>query len=397
MMQRQWRIVSILFLLAFITIVDRVCISAAKNDIAADLAISELSFGVVFGAFALGYAICMLPSGWAGDLLGPRQFLTLIVCLWSALTIATGLARSLPLLIGIRLLFGGAEAGAFPTAARAIYNWLPRRQRGLALGLLNTGSRLGAAFGLSIMSVSITRVGWRISFLILGGVGLIWAVGWYVWFRDRPAHRVEDAAGAPHSPDPDTSWRRLLSANSAILLAQYFASNFTFFICFSWLLPYMRSRFGLPAAQAGFYASIPLYFGAVATWTGGWTVDWLYRRGRLRLSRRLPAMAGFALAGMCLIAAAYMSGPKSFILLFAITTFGVDFTLSPSWTACSDIAGARTGTLSGAMNAMGSLGSFASSICFPWLLGMTGDLKTYFFSAALMNLIAMACWWRFDA
>lgn len=120
MMQRRWWIVAILFLLAFITIVDRVCISAAKNDIAAELAISELSFGVVFGAFAIGYGICMVPSGWAGDLLGPRRFLTLIVCLWSALTLATGLVRSLPLLIGVRLLFGGAEAGAFPTAAKAI-------------------------------------------------------------------------------------------------------------------------------------------------------------------------------------------------------------------------------------------------------------------------------------
>jgi len=48
------------------------------------------------------------------------------------------------------------------------------------------------------------------------------------------------------------------------------------------------------------------------------------------------------------------------------------------------------------MNAMGSLGSFASSICFPWLLGITGDLKTYFFGAALLNLIAVACWWRFN-
>jgi len=70
MIQRHWRIVASLFVLAFITIVDRVCISAAKNDIAAELAISELSFGVVFGAFAIGYAIFMLPSGWFGDLLG---------------------------------------------------------------------------------------------------------------------------------------------------------------------------------------------------------------------------------------------------------------------------------------------------------------------------------------
>jgi len=140
--------------------------------------------------------------------------------------------------------------------------------------------------------------------------------------------QAADAAAADSRSGANTSWCPLISANSAILLAQYFASNFTLFICFSWLLPYLRSRFGLPAEQAGIYASIPLYFGAAATWTSGWSVDWLYRNGLRSLSRRLPAMSGFALAGISLIAAAYMQSPKSFILFFALTTFGVDFTLS---------------------------------------------------------------------
>jgi ACS family glucarate transporter-like MFS transporter len=382
---RYWRVVAVLFLLAFITIVDRVCISAAKSSMAAELGISDLSFGLVFGAFALGYAIFMAPSGWAADTLGPRRFLTLIVCLWSLFTLATGMVRTLPALIAVRFLFGGAEAGAFPAAARAIYSWVPARRRGLALGLLNTGSRLGAAFGLAVMSLSVARLGWRASFLLLGSVGFAWAAGWYLWFRDGSAEKEATVA---------VSWRELLSGNSALILFQYFASNFTFFICFSWLLPYLRDRFGLPAAQAGFYAGIPLYCGAAATWTSGYAVDWLYRRNRPELSRRLPAIVGFAIAAVSLIAAAYVQGAPAFIACFAATTFGVDFTLSPSWTVCSDVAGRRTGTLSGAMNMMGSIGAFASSVCFPWLLGLTGDVKTYFFIAALLNVAAIVCWWR---
>lgn len=384
-----WRVVAVLFLLAFITIVDRVCISAAKNSMAAELGISDLSFGLVFGAFALGYAVFMVPSGWAADALGPRRFLTLIVCSWSLFTLATGLVRVLPLLVAIRFLFGGAEAGAFPTAARAIYSWLPAQRRGLALGLLNSGSRLGAAFGLGAMSLSVARLGWRASFLLLGSVGFVWAAGWYLWFRDRPS---QDAPKA--EPAVAKDWRPLVSGNSALILFQYFASNFTFFICFSWLLPYLRDRFGLAPAQAGFYAGIPLYCGAAATWTSGLTVDWLYRRYRAEVSRRLPAIAGFAIAAASLIAAAYMQSAETFIACFAVTTFGVDFTLSPSWSVCADVAGPRTGTLSGAMNMMGSVGSFASSLCFPWLLGMTGDIKAYFFAAAFVNLAAIVCWAR---
>jgi ACS family glucarate transporter-like MFS transporter len=378
------KVVAVLFLLAFLTIVDRVCISAAKNDMAEELGISDISFGIVFGAFAVGYAIAMAPGGWAGDRLGPRRFLTWIVCLWSLLTALTGVVRTLPLLVGVRLLFGGAEAGAFPTAARAIHNWLPPRRRGLALGIVNAGSRLGAAAGLVLTTSSIARFGWRGSFILLGAAGLLWAIGWYVWFRDNP----------PAEAPPPQDVRRLLSVNSALVVVQYFCSNFTFFICFSWLLPFLRSHFSLSAAQAGIYASVPLYFGALATSTSGMTIDWLYRRGHWSLSRRLPAIAGYVMASATLVAAAYASSPAVFTALFAITTFGVDFSLSSSWTTCSDIAGSRTGTLSGVMNAMGSLGSFSSSVCFPWLLEITGDVKTFFFAAAVLNLVGALCWWR---
>jgi ACS family glucarate transporter-like MFS transporter len=391
MIARRWRVVAVLFLLAFITIVDRVCISAAKSDMAADLGISDLSFGYVFGGFALGYALCMLPSGWAADVLGPRRCLTLCVCLWSIFTLATGLVQSLPPLIAVRVLFGGAEAGAFPTAARAIHNWLPVRQRGVALGLLNTGSRVGAALGLAVTSISISRIGWRMSFALLAAAGLVWALGWYWWFRDRPPDAVEGSgARAPVTQN----WRDLLSVNSALLFVQYFASNFTFFICFSWLLPYLRSRFGLSAAEASIYAGVPLYCGAAATWTSGMVVDKLYRNGKGMASRRMPAIAGFSLAAITLVAAGSMSDAVTFVALFSITTFGVDFTLSPSWTACSDLAGARTGTLSGAMNMFGSFGSFASSICFPWLLNATHDVRPHFFLAALLNVIGAVCWWK---
>jgi ACS family glucarate transporter-like MFS transporter len=374
-----------LVLLSFVTIIDRVCISAAKHDMALDLHITDVTFGLVFGAFAVGYGVFMTPSGWLADRLGPRRFLAIIVVFWSLFTLLTGLVSGVAVLVLIRFLFGGAEAGAFPAAAKAIRNWLPVRERGFALGLLNTGSRLGAAAGLAAVSFSVTRFGWRSSFAFLGTAGFVWACFWYGWFRDHPETSREVER---------TDWRELISTDSAIILGQYFASNFTFFICFSWLLPYVRDQYALSAGEAAVLASIPLYCGALATWTSGLVVDTLYRRGMRRLSRRLPAMAGFALACGALIAAAFMTDANGFITCFAAATFGVDFTLSPSWTACADLGGRRTGTLSAAMNTMGSAGSFVSSVAFPWLLAVTGNIKTYFFAAAFLNVLAVAGWLR---
>ena len=382
-------VLAALFLLSFVTIVDRVCISAAKGDMAAELHIPDLTFGVVFGAFALGYALFMVPAGWTADRWGARRFLAAIVGLWSVFTLATGLVGTVGTLIVVRFLFGASEAGAYPTAARAIHTWLPRAQRGLALGLLNTGSRLGAAVGLSLVSAGIATIGWRASFAVLGAVGLCWAAWWLWWYRDNPSVKPDVTS------EPDR--RSLVSWNSGFLLAQYFASNFTFFLCFSWLLPYLRERFGLGIHAAGIYASVPLYFGALATWTGGLAVDAIYRRGRWTLSRRLPAMLGFGLAAVTLIAVPHAHGVVAFVGCFALTTFGVDFTLSPSWSAASDLGGNRTATLSAAMNMFGSVGAFASSVAFPWVLSATGSSTAYFIAAAALDVAALLMWSRINA
>jgi len=396
-------VVAFLCSLAFLAIVDRVCISSAKSDISAELGITDTVFGWVFGVFAVGYTLTMVPSGWLADRYGPRKTLALAVLLWSLLTAVTGWVNGTGILLIVRFLFGMAEAGAFPGAARAISNWLPVQERGLAMGLLNTGSRLGAAFGLWAMSVSVLRLGWRFSFVLLGMAGFLWAVLWFSWFRDRPIAgllgSVAETRAHPQDPYVDQPAKArdgslLRSQSVYLILFQYFASQFTFFICFSWLLPYLKTQYGLSGTMAGMYAAIPLYCGALANWISGTMVDAVYRRGHRSLSRRLPAMCGFGLAGVAVLAAASMGSANGFVFCFSLAIFGVDLTLSPSWTACADIGGRHTGTLSGAMNMMGSIGALVSSVSFPYLFGLTGDIKCYFYLAAFLNFVAMASWRR---
>jgi ACS family glucarate transporter-like MFS transporter len=103
-------------------------------------------------------------------------------------------------------------------------------------------------------------------------------------------------------------------------------------------------------------------------------------------------MCGFGLAAVAVLAAAFTPSAGGFVLFFALATFGVDLTLSPSWTVCADMGGRHVGALSGAMNMMGSLSSFGSAILFPILFGVTGDIRSYFYLAAFLDLVAMGCW-----
>src|SRR5882672_2808664 len=114
------RVLTFAFLLTVITYLDRVCISAAAPAIMADLGLSPLQMGYVFSAFLLAYSLFEIPSGWLGDVRGPR-----IVLWWSAFTMLTGAVRGFLSLIIVRFLFGAGEAGAFPNIMRVFARWFP--------------------------------------------------------------------------------------------------------------------------------------------------------------------------------------------------------------------------------------------------------------------------------
>ncbi|HBY62075.1 MAG TPA: MFS transporter [Solibacterales bacterium] len=386
----RFAVVAALFLLSMITYIDRVAITTAKDPIARELSLSDSAMGAVFSAFALGYALAQIPSGWFADKVGPRLALVAVVTAWSALTALTGWAWSLTSLIVIRFLFGVGEAGAFPGSARAIVNWLPPGERGRANGVLFSGSRLGAAFAFPLLAAMIAQWGWRHSFVVLGAGGVVWAIGWLLWFRDHPSQPLPRAAGAG---DGGLSLRDVLrSRQLALAMLQYFASNFTFFICLSWMLPYLKKQYHLTDGEAAAYAMAPLLLGATSQWAAGWLVDRLYRSGLREWSRRIPGILGFGLAAAGILALTGATSPATAVLCFAIATFGADMTISPSWVFCADVAGRNAGSVSGSMNMLGNIGSFVSANAFPFLQGATGSASAYFILAGVLNLVGMCCW-----
>jgi|ERR1017187_8117980 MFS family permease len=224
---QRWEVVCAVVVVSFLTILARVGISAAKVEMAHDLGISDLTFGLVFGAFALGYAVFMVPCGLLADRWGPRKSLTLSVFFWSLFTLLTGLVSGVAALLSIRFLFGLAEAGVYPQATRALHNWTLPRERGLALGLLNMGSRLGAAFGLALTPLCVVWLGWRESFVWLGIIGGIWAAIWFWWFHDRPEIKLnkhesnvllagDEKSGA--KTNHRIPWRAFLSSRNFYLI-----------------------------------------------------------------------------------------------------------------------------------------------------------------------------------
>jgi MFS transporter, ACS family, glucarate transporter len=387
---KKYFVLASLFVLSLITYIDRTCISLAKVPIAADLTLSDQAMGAVFSAFALGYALAQMPGGWMADKFGPRLALTAVVIAWSFFTGLTGAVTSFSTILAVRFLFGACEAGAFPGSARAIYNWLPTTQRGIANGILFSGSRIGAALSFPLLAWMLEKYQWRSSFVILAMIGVIWAFLWFVFFRDHAAEKPTSEIVQQSSLDFKTLFRSRLML---LTMWQYFASNFTFFICLTWMLPYLKSEFSLTGTVAANYAMIPLLCGAAAQWIAGFTVDSLFRAGWGSWSRQIPAMIGFGLAVVGLFALPMAHSPAATVACFALATFGADLTLSPSWSYCLDIGGANSGLISGAMNMVGNIGAFVSANAFPFLIAQTGSANSYFIFAGILNLSAIVCWY----
>jgi ACS family glucarate transporter-like MFS transporter len=408
---QRYILVLLLFLHTVNTYMDRVCISAAGKSIQRDLGISDQTMGYVFGIFAVGYALFQIPAGWLADTLGARKALSLVVLFWSAFTALTGAAVNAASLLVVRFLFGAGEAGAFPGATRALYQWLPVKERGLAQGIFHSGARVGAAGSLFVMPFLISWIGWRWTFVANGVIGIVWGAVWFRWFRDDPAehHRVGrrelDHIRAGLADDFVEKKKIPLiqivtSANMLLAMFQYVASNVTFFISFTWLLPYLEDRWG---EEAVLLAPVPLIFGAVAQWTSGSLVNYLYSRGYDVGSRRYPAAAGFVLGavGLLLISTVAPDSPGAFVFCFSIAVFGVEMTISPSWAFCMDIGGERSGSVSGSMNMLGNLGAAMSAVLFPYFVdhvtlpyvaATTGTADSFFAFAAALNILGAVAW-----
>ena len=366
------RVLGFAFALAVITYLDRICISAAAPFIMDELHITVVQMSLVFGAFTLAYSIFEVPSGWLGDVYGPRRVLTRIALWWSAFTMLTGAARGLASLIAIRFLFGAGEAGAFPNIARSFSLWFPLRERGQANGMMFLGSRVGGMLAVPLTLFLIRRWGWRWSFVTVGTVGLVWAAAWYAWYRDRPSEHVAVSAeelrwiqqdGPPPAGHPLTPWRDLLtSRNLYTICVMYFAFGYGLYFYFTWLPTFLIRELHFSLLAGGAFAALPFLLAGIADVVGGWTTDWLAARRGLRAARCGLGCCAFATCGALLIASTVPAHPIARAVLLAFALASADLALAACWAVCLDVGADHAGVVTGFMNTFGNLGGLVGPI-----------------------------------
>src|SRR5215470_970670 len=182
LIQRRWLITVLLSVAGLINYFDRTIVSVALPVIATDLDLRPAKLGVLLSAFFWSYALMQVPIGWLSDRFNLRWLYAVCFALWSLTCGITGFAGSLGLLIVLRMLLGIGESIYLPGAIKLVSVVFPAKDRGLASGLVNCGTRAGLAFGAPLIASIVVAFGWRKAFFILGFTALVWLIPWLAVF-----------------------------------------------------------------------------------------------------------------------------------------------------------------------------------------------------------------------
>lgn len=405
-MKTRYLVLAALFLLSIITFLDRVCMNVVSKYVKADLGLDNQQFSYVLGAFSLAYALFEIPTGVMGDRIGPRRVLTRVVLWWSAFTALTGAAFHYGYLVIVRFLFGAGEAGAYPNASIVISRWFPAIEVGRAQSVIWAAGRIGGALTPLLVIPLVHALGWRWAFGILGIVGVLWAVGWYAWYRDNPSEKsgitASEIAEIEQGRQVKTVEHRIpwgVVVRNPNVLALMLMCHLFFYAAYfftNWSATYFQEGRGLSEEQTKNFISLSYFLGAIGCVLGGYLSDFLTKRYGLVIGRRVVGLVGLGLSSGFFLAAGLTPDNQLAGYLLAVCVLTKDLALPVAFATCVDIGKRNAGTVAGSMNFAGQLGGFFITIIFGQIVHTTHNFNYPLFLIAGCLLVAALLWLKID-
>ena len=395
-------ILAMLVILGVVTFLDRINISVAGSSIMKDLNLSAAEWGWVQSAFILSYGLMQIPMGAYGDRHGHRKVLTQIVLWWSLFTAFTGVAGGLASLLIIRFMFGVGEAGSSPCSTGVISRWFEKNEVGKAQGYVWAASRMGGALTPFVVIPVMAWLGWRAAFWLLGGLGIIWAVVWYLAYP-QPLPKGGESIAAQESlplgevggtkpsspPLGEIKWGPILRNRQFwTICAMYFFYAFGSWFFFSWFPTFMELGRGFAKSELTYAVAVPFIMSMIGNITGGYLTDKISAKYGLKVGRKALGTSSLAISAVCMFLAAFIPG-KMAVFVFLSLCFGIfDLMLPSAWALCIDLGKQHAGAISGAMNTFGNVGGFFCGILFGYLVQASGNYNLPLYMIAGMLLIS---------
>lgn len=251
---------------------DRYFINYAVLSISEDLQLSPTSTGLILSSFFAGYALMQIPGGWLADRFGSRRVLMVSVLMWSIFTALTGAVWSLASMIAIRFVFGIGEGGFQPSSSKLISQTFPMDKRAWAMSIMLSSGGIVSLIVPLLSAYMLTTIGWRISFVILGGIGFLITILYWAFIKLPESVKEEEIRSADEKQQG--IFKQLLKTPLMLnLFIAYYSIYAINWGLATWLPTYLVNVRGLDLISLGWAQTIPGLAMIVAMFLAGYVID----------------------------------------------------------------------------------------------------------------------------
>lgn len=380
----RWWMIALIALATVINYVDRNALGIMWPSIESELGMNKEQYALIVMIFTIAYAISQTLSGRLYDKIGTRLGFVISIVVWSLSVSLHGLARGLASFSFFRFTLGLGEAGNWPGATKANAEWFPIKERALAQGIFNSGASMGAVISAPLIAFFYTLVGWKMTFVLLGGLGFLWLIPWLIvykalpgshpWITDEEKEYIltgqKEASTGQDENDYVPTWLELLSYKEtwSVLVSRFFLDPIWWLFVF-WLPIYLADQFGFDIKQIGLFAWVPYVGAAAGSLFGGWLAGRMIKRGSsANKARKWTISMGGIIMLPALILTAYASTPLAAVLLIAVILFGFQISIGNIQTLPSDFfTGNAVGSIAGMGGTTAALGVIITTYLVPAL------------------------------
>lgn len=384
---RRWTIVGLLFTSGFINYLDRAILSVALPVIAIDLHLGPAAKGLLLSAFFWSYAVMQLPMGWCSDRFNLRWIYAGAFALWALACGFAGFAGTLGALILLRILLGVGESIYLPGAMKVVSMFFDSKDRGLASGLVNCGTRAGLALGAPLVAWLVIAFGWKNTFFLVGFGCLVWLVPWLLAY---PAHTPSASIPPGTKSGQRPGW---LNRNLLALSIAHICYGYYWYLLVTWLPDYLVVSRHMPLQKAGIFAAIPYLIYTIAEPVGGWIADLLIRRGWSEMRTRKGVITVAFLTGLLFLPVRHMANDVGAILLIGGAAL-VGLSTGNILALLQRVAPTgQVGWWTGFLNFSGNLSGIVAPLATGLLIARTGSYYPGFVVAVAVLLGGLPFYW----
>lgn len=390
-MQTAWLVVILLFPVALLNYLDRQMIAAMKTSVMSDVGgmSSDEQWGYMLGQFKWCYAFFSPIGGLLADRVSRRWTIGVSLICWSAITFLTGLVESYSGLLWTRTAMGISEAFYIPAALALISDYHSGPTRSKAVGIHQMGIYCGVILGgFAGYAADAPDVGWRLTFQVIGVLGIAYAIPLLMMLRDMKPSEVALKSDSGFAKER-TGLGELLRNGSFLLLIAYFTlPAMSAWVIRDWMPSILKVHLDISQGTAGVSSTFYFQIASIAAaFFAGWLADrWARRtlRGRIYTS-----VIGPALMIPALLAVGFAVQERSLLgVIAALTLFGTGwafFDTNNMPILCQIVRPHQRATGYGIMNFVSITGGgFAD-----WSVGRMNDAKISPF--VIFSLFAACC------